>query len=76
MAVRVNDVFVRCIKLPHFVKGQILLDENGDYNVYINDQMSCDMQRKTLQHELNHIENDDFNNNLTISDIERLTPCF
>lgn len=67
-----NDVFIRYMNLPHYVKGQVLLDENGDYNVYINNNYGIEVQQQTLEHELNHIKKQDFYNALPIRDIERL----
>lgn len=66
-----DDVLIRYIPLPPFVYGQTLLDPNGDYNVYINVNLSYDMQVKTLEHELEHIRNNDFEIERPISEIER-----
>ena len=57
-----NDIYVRLINLPSSVKGVTVLDENDDYNIYINQKLSPEQQKKVYEHEKNHIENGDFHN--------------
>lgn len=45
-------------------------DENGDYNVYINEALSNEKKEDALNHELSHILNDDFNSDKPIEQIE------
>lgn len=67
-----NDVFVRYSKeLPYTVHGMVIMDENSDYNVYINSRLSCVEQEKAIEHELLHIKNGDFDNDSAVS-IERV----
>ena len=66
-----DDVIIRYVPLPPCVYGQTLLDHNGDYNVYINVNLSYEMQRKTLEHELEHIRNNDFEFDRPIAEAER-----
>lgn len=51
-----NDIYIRGIELPLKVKGVTVLDENGDFNVYINISLSFTMQRQTTNHEIKHIK--------------------
>lgn len=55
-----EDYFVRTIKLPGSIKGITCPHEDGTYSVYINSDLSEGCTRKTLKHELNHIEKDHF----------------
>lgn len=55
-----NDIFVRIIQMPDHINGACCLDANGDYNIYIADALSDYGRIATLQHELNHIHNRDF----------------
>lgn len=55
-----GDIFIRGIELPLTVKGVTVLDENGDYNVYINVLLSFDVQQKATKHELKHIRKEHF----------------
>jgi hypothetical protein len=53
-------VFIRGLELPLKVKGVTVLDNNGDYNVYINVLLSDDVQKRTTRHELIHIKKEHF----------------
>lgn len=57
-----GDIFIRGLKLPLTVKGATVLDENGDYNVYINILLSVEIQKKATKHELKHIKKEHFYN--------------
>ena len=66
------EVIVRLQDMPIRMIGVTLLDESGDYNVYINSRLSADSQREVLNHEMLHIRRDDFYNDLTIREAEKL----
>lgn len=55
-----NDIFIRGIKLPPRVRGVTVIDDNSDFNVYINTLLSYETQRKAKKHELMHILKDHF----------------
>lgn len=61
---------VRLVKLPPAVKGLVLRDAEDFNNIYINENLDPEQQKKALLHELNHIEQQDFDNSLTIPEIE------
>ena len=46
--------------LPVELPGITVLDENGDYNVYLNDRLSYDAQADALRHEVEHIKQGHF----------------
>ncbi len=52
--------YIRFVKLPFTVRGFCVEDENGFYNIYINDRLSHETQKLTIEHEKNHIKNNDF----------------
>jgi len=54
MIIRKTDLF------PVEVPGITVLDENGDYNVYLNDKLSHDAQAEAFRHELEHIRQGHF----------------
>lgn len=54
------DYIVRYVSLPMHVHGMTVMDENGFYNVYINSDQSEEIQRAAYEHELKHLERDDF----------------
>lgn len=52
--------FIRGLELPLTVRGVTVLDEDGNYNVYINILLSYDTQQKAAKHELKHITSEHF----------------
>jgi len=66
-----DGVFIRYLPLPHTVKGLTVQDEEGNYNVYLNARLSYESHTETLQHEIKHILNNDFQNFLHVKDIEK-----
>ena len=69
-----NDhYFVRVIPFPvDSVGGMVTPNDDGTYMVYLNANLSIERQRKALRHELSHISNGDFYNDLPIEEIEDL----
>ena len=65
-----ENIITRLIPLPATVKAMVALDSEGDYNIYVNDQLSHEMQVKSYQHEIRHIENNDFYNGEDIRLVE------
>lgn len=53
-------MIIRKIDLPVGVGGITVLDENGDYNVYLNDRLSYDAQAEAFRHEVEHIKQGHF----------------
>lgn len=66
-----SDYCVRVINFPTYIGGAVVVDEDGFYNVYLNARCSWEKQKKSLAHELMHLENNDFYNGEDISVIER-----
>jgi len=54
------SIFIREMKMPLTIRAFTVPDENGDYNIYINNDLSEEAKQKSLNHEKNHIENNDF----------------
>lgn len=48
------------IDMPTRVKGQTVKNEDGSYSVFLNARMASNQIEKTYQHEIEHIENGDF----------------
>ncbi len=62
--------FVRLIDFPTSVPGLTVLDNEGNYNVYLNSRLSYEMQENTYIHETAHIEYGDFYIQESITEIE------
>ena len=61
-------IFIREMKMPLTIRAFTIPDENGDYNIYINNNLSDEAKQKSLKHEKKHIENNDFSS----SDLARV----
>ena len=55
-----NDIFIRMIDMPGSFPGMTIEDADGDYNVYINAQLSQARRIKAYRHEMDHIRHNDF----------------
>jgi hypothetical protein len=64
------DKIVRLIKLPLTVRGTTVPDSDGNYNIYINRDLSYEMQLKTPQREIIHIEGNDFYSSTPVAVLE------
>lgn len=68
-------IFIREIPLPYGVRGFTTPDIDDNYNIYINEKLSDEQKRRTLDHEMEHIKNDDFYSCEDISVIEDRIRC-
>lgn len=66
-------VRVRLIELPLSIRGFTREDVDGNYLVFINDNLSDERKRKTLIHELKHINKEDFLKEEFATEIEEST---
>lgn len=65
------DYFVRLVPFPvSSVGGMVIPNDDNTYSVYINQNVSPARRKKALKHELEHIERNDFYNDLPIEEIE------
>ena len=64
------DVYVHLLDNPYGVKGSVNANRDGSYTILINPRLSWEEQRKTYLHELNHIENSDFERS-NVQEIEK-----
>ena len=55
-----GNTIVRTANLPAKIKGIVVLDSNGDYNVYINNNVSDVGQGAAYMHEIEHIRHGHF----------------
>ena len=55
-----NDIIIRHVTLPTTIHGFTARDSEGDYNIYINDRIGYFQQKKTIRHEMKHINDDNF----------------
>lgn len=67
-----DGIICRFVAAPVRTKGWTVLDANGDYNVYINNQISYNEQRTTFLHEINHIKHGHF---FSSDDLKSIEAC-
>ncbi|WP_312281175.1 hypothetical protein [Oscillibacter sp.] len=66
------DYFIRYIDFPASVEGVTIPNNDGTFDIYINQRLCPKKQQLKLAHEIRHIRNDHFYNDiLPIRDIER-----
>ena len=71
MAIDGADFFVRLIDFRTCAcGGMVIPNDDGTYSVYLNARTSHDQQRKSYNHEVNHIEHNDFYRAVPIEQME------
>lgn len=67
-----NSVVVRTMQgIPLHIRGFVRYSCDGWANIYINIGLSLAERKKVYEHEMRHINNNDFYNDKTIYEIER-----
>lgn len=71
-----DNTRVICIDLPVSCKAFTIAND-GFYNIYLNSRHTYEQNKKSLKHELKHINNGDFDKNVNVDEIEARTHrCF
>lgn len=65
--------FIRYKDMEYAVRGFTRVDSEGNYCVVLNSRYPYCQNQKTLEHELNHIKNGDFDKTIPAHLIERGT---
>lgn len=63
-------VFIRRAWLPAVIRGVTIPTEDGDYIVIVNDCLTPEAQRRAARHELAHIREDHFREEIPVEDAE------
>lgn len=71
-----NNFFFRPLQAPPYripgsFRGAILEDENGDFNIYINNDLCDEQKLRTIIHERMHAEHMDTRSDALAADIEK-----
>mgnify|MGYP001161896812 CR=1 FL=1 len=66
----VDQINIKFYKLPYTVEALCTCNIDDSHTIIVNDRLSPERQKEVVLHELEHIENDDFNNGLSIDKIE------
>ena len=57
-----GEIIIRYLEVPGTVRAVTMVDEEGDYNIYVNPSLSHEEQRKACRHEMRHIKKNHFYN--------------
>ena len=55
-------IFVRLIPLPDTVRAVTIPNDDGTFDIYVNNNLPDELQDRALAHELEHIRRDHFYN--------------
>lgn len=64
------QVFVRTIPLPYTVHGLVTPNDDGTYNIYLNENLPEEARRRYLSHELAHISGDHLYDDRPVDELE------
>lgn len=62
---------LRLAPLPARVNAVTVVDGNGDFNIYVNSNLSFEEQRRAYEHELEHIRRSHFFTDKPVEECER-----
>ena len=65
-----DEYKVYLVPFPGDIRAAVMLDNEGFPSIYINDKLSPQAQKKAFLHEIKHINRDDFENVMTLREIE------
>lgn len=57
--------------LPCSVRGFTIHDGFENYTIFINAKLNIEMQKKTYDHEIAHIDNHDFDSMISVNELEQ-----
>lgn len=66
-----GDILTRVITLPDGVSAMTVVDENGDYNIYINAALTREAAERAMRHEMRHIRQGHFETDRPVAECER-----
>ena len=65
------QVFIRTIPLPYTVHGLVTPNDDGTYNIYLNENLPEEARRRYLSQELAHISGDHLYDDRPVEELER-----
>lgn len=71
-----ENIYVRLVSFPTFhTKGATRIDADGNYNIYIDERLSCEQQKTEFEHELRHINGNHFRSAFSVRSAEKMAEC-
>lgn len=65
-----TDYFIYYMKMPPKIYAWAMPNADGTFSIFLDPRRSYICRKSDLEHELNHIRNDDFYNGLPITAVE------
>lgn len=65
-----DNTIIRYIDLPRRINAVTVVDEYGDYNIYVNARMSYDACKLAVEHEKEHIRRVHFYTDKPVTECE------
>ncbi|MBS7359570.1 MAG: hypothetical protein KIG53_03070 [Oscillospiraceae bacterium] len=65
-----NTILIRQIKMPLTIRAFTVPDANGDFNIYINEDLSPEQKQRSLEHEKLHIKYGHFSASKPVNSME------
>ncbi|MBQ1779540.1 MAG: hypothetical protein IIZ93_15410 [Acidaminococcaceae bacterium] len=62
---------VYMVPFPGTIHAAVRLDQDGFPSIYINDWLAPEARRRAFDHEMRHLERDDFYNDKQIREVEK-----
>lgn len=60
------------IDMPVKIKGITIMNSDDSYTIFINARLSSQMQCATYDHEMEHINNKDYDHIFSVNDLEAI----
>ena len=66
------EIIFRTINAPLCCRAFTLIDKDGIYNVYVNEDLNFEAQERAIRHELEHIRQGHLESELPVEILERM----
>ena len=65
-----ENVFVKLIELPYSIRSYVVSNKDQTYTIVLNSRLSYEQNLASYQHEIDHINNGDYEKKFTADFIE------
>lgn len=69
-----SEYCIRYVEMPYKINA-FTVKADGFYNIYVNTRHSCEQNKQSILHELEHINNGDFDCFDCVDIIEKIRHC-
>ena len=61
---------IKMLNMPTSIRALTVMNEDGSFTIFINCRLSFEQQKKSFLHELEHINNNDFDKMISVDTLE------